>query len=468
MSSVMNHECPMKSAKNGGESGDVIEESAGLPLPPGSFGLPLLGETLEFIKSPRAFVESRRRRYGNVFRSRILGDPTVFMMGSDAMQWIFASERAGTLQRRWAYTFRRVFGAESVAMLDGGAHQERRQLLNTTFSVAAMHDLVPIIEATAARYLDRWADRGGVITLAAEFQKLVFELALVLIFREEYADIDIDHMSRLFAAWKAGHFSPIPLDLPMTTFGRALAARRALIEAIEPIVIARQRRSEQTSDVLGSLLSARDGAGRPLSHSAISDEILLQLFAGHETIVTVISNMMLLLAVHPDVLRRCREEQRAVAAGDGLTLDHIKAMLYLHQTVNEVFRFITPVNLSFRGVVRDVSYDGYRIPSGWSVALGFDGTHHAPSSWSTPEHFDPERFGPDRAEHKKEPCKFLPFGGGPRVCPGRHFAMAEIPIIMSLLLRHYRWELAVDQDLTIAPLPAPMPKSGIKVHFSRL
>lgn len=103
------------------------------PLPPGSSGLPLVGETLPFVLSPVRFAEERQRKYGDIFCSNILGAPTVFLCSAEANQWIFAGE-GKYLQNQWSAPTRRLLGARSLAMINGQEHLDRRRLLAPHFS----------------------------------------------------------------------------------------------------------------------------------------------------------------------------------------------------------------------------------------------------------------------------------------------------------------------------------------------
>jgi cytochrome P450 len=195
-------------------------------------------------------------------------------------------------------------------------------------------------------------------------------------------------------------------------------------------------------------------------------EIQLQLFAGHDTTLTALVNLMMLLAQHPDVLGRARDEQRQAEVRDDRSFAALKKMPYTHQMLSEGLRLIPPVAGAFRVVTEDVSFQGYRIPRGWRVAASPPATHQV-EPWCEPERFDPDRFAPGREAHKPPSGSFIPFGGGLRVCLGQHFAMVEMAIVMALLLRHYEWTLVPGQDLEIAPLPFPRPRSGLQVRFRR-
>ncbi|WP_434391243.1 cytochrome P450 [Melittangium boletus] len=432
-----------------------------LPLPPGSPGLPWMGETLEFLRSSRHFIERRQACHGDVFRSHILGSPAAFLVGPEALQWIFAGE-GKYLQNRWSPAVRRLLGANSLALLEGDAHLERRRLLAPHFSYAAMRGFVPVIESLAARHLTRWAERPGDFTLWPAMRELAFEIALTLLFGERA--VDVPYFMRHFQRWTAGLFVPVPIDLPWTKFGRALASKRAMLDALHRLVSERQALAEQPPDLLGSLLSPREGEA-PLSREAIIDELQLLLFAGHDTTVTALSNLMLLLARHPEAL----EKGRAAVAGlsGPLTLDALRATPYLMQLLHEGMRAIPPIGGAFRVTTRDVAFKGYRIPKGWTVPVSIRSAHLTGAAWPEPDRFDPERFGAERTEPRR-PGTFVPFGGGPRICLGQHFAMVEMSVVLALLLQHYTWELVPGQDLEYVQIPFPQPRSGIQLRMRRL
>jgi cytochrome P450 len=146
----------------------------------------------------------------------------------------------------------------------------------------------------------------------------------------------------------------------------------------------------------------------------------------------------------------------------------MKRMPYLDQVMKEVLRFLPPVGGGFRKVVKECSFHGYRIPAGWSLLYAIGSTHADGQAFADVDRFDPERFGPARAEDKKTRFAFVPFGGGPRVCLGMEYARLEMAVLSVLLCRSYRWELVPGQDLSTAPGPTPRPRSGLQVRFSPL
>ncbi len=431
------------------------------PLPPGRSGLPVLGETLAYLRSSRAFTEARRQQYGNVFRTQLFGSPAVLLLGPEAVQWIFAGE-GKYLRNHWTPGVRKLLGARCLSLIEGSEHLERRRLLAPHFSYATMRQFVPAIESLARRHFERWAALPGDFTLWDAMRGLAFEIALTLIFGQDSVDTSL--LLHHFQRWTKGLFSPLTLDLPFTTFGKALASKKVMLDYLERVVSERQKLAEQPPDLLGSLLNTRDDAGQPLARELIIDELQLLLFAGHDTTVTAMSNLLLQLAQHPDVLQRGREAVASVE--EPLSLEGLRSVPYVAQLIHEGMRLIPPIGGAFRTTTQDVVFQGFRIPKGWVVPVSITSAHAGPE-WPNPNQFDPNRFAPNQPEQKKAGM-YLPFGGGPRICLGQHFAMVEMSVMLVLLLKHYSWELTPGQDLTYTRIPFPRPKSGIQLRMRPL
>jgi retinoid hydroxylase len=444
------------------DSGATTLDVARLPLPPGKSGLPFIGETIEFAQDPARFVAVRRARYGDVFRTHLIGARTVIMTDEDAPAWIFAGE-GKYLQNKWNSSTRRLLGEECTAMLVGPAHAQRRALLMPHFRHSAMRAFAPQIQAISSRHFERWAATGEITVLTA-MQGLVFEVIVTLLLGDG-ADVDIAYLSRLFRTWTAG-IATLPIDLPFTTYHRALKAKTHLLAAIDAIVQARRRQPARQQDILGALLAVRDEEGRPLSQAAVVHELHNQLFAGHDTTVTVMTNLMLQLAQHPAALAQARHELQGAAPAIPFDLELVKQLPYLNAVLHESMRYLAPVSGTFRIMLRDMEYKGYRIPQGWTVRLEIAGTHTDERIWTNPFDFDPARWLPPRQEQDRRQHCFIPFGGGPRLCLGANFAWAEMRVMLALLLRAYAWQVLPDQDLSYSMVPFPRPKQGLRVRFS--
>ncbi|MFB2917151.1 cytochrome P450 [Aerosakkonema funiforme] len=433
-----------------------------LPLPPGNFGLPLIGETVSFLRD-RNFVNKRQKKYGQIFKTHIMGRPTIFMTGAEANRFILSSHMDRFSWREgWPDTFKELLG-ESLFLQEGAEHQRNRKLLMPAFHGKALGNYLSVMERITQNYLQKW-ERLGSFVWFPQFKQLTFEIASFLLIGSEPGE-QTAQLSQWFTELTDGFFT-VPLRWPWTTYGRALRARDRLLAHIEKAVLHRQQ--EPAEDALGLLVQSRDEEGNGLSMQELKVQALLMLFAGHETTTSMLTSFCMALAQHPDVWTRARAEQQKLVGNGSLTIEQIKQMTYLEQVLREVERLYPPVGGGFRCAIEPFEFNGYYVPKGWQITYRIPETHQDSRIFSQPEQFDPDRFSPERAEHKKQEFSLVGFGGGPRICLGIAFAQMEMKIVAAHLLRNYTWELLPEQNLSLDAVPMLHPKDGLRVNFRRI
>ncbi len=429
--------------------------------PPGSFGLPLIGETISFLRDPN-FVIKRQKQYGSIFKTHIIGRPTVIMSGAEANRFILSSDMHRFSWREgWPNTFKELLGG-SLFVQEGAEHQRNRKLLMPAFHGKALTNYVGTMERLTINYLEKW-EQLGTFTWFSEFKQLTFEIASALLIGSE-PGAQTAYLSELFHYLTNGLFA-IPLRWRWTSYGKALQARDQILAHIEKAV--RHRQQQPAQDALGLLVQSRDEDGNGLSMEELKAQALLMLFAGHETTTSMLTSLCMALAQHPEVLAKARSEQQQLATNEELTLEQIREMTYLEQVLREVERMYPPVGGGFRGVVEGFEFQGYYVPKGWQVLYRITDTHLDSNIYTQPDCFDPERFSPSRAEHKKQDFSLVGFGGGSRNCLGVAFAQLEMKIVAAHLIRNYTWELLPKQNLTLDAVPTLHPVDGLKVKFQR-
>ena len=150
------------------------------PLPPGSFGLPIIGETPSFLSDP-AFADKRQEKYGPIFKTNILGRPTVVMVGPEANRFILSSHmRHFSWRDGWPGTFKELLG-ESLFLQEGEEHQRNRKLLRPAFHGKALEGYLDTMEHITQTYLTKWEAMEsftGAIT-KNQVKQLLFEQGVV-------------------------------------------------------------------------------------------------------------------------------------------------------------------------------------------------------------------------------------------------------------------------------------------------
>lgn len=442
----------------------MIRTETPLPLPPGNFGLPLIGETLSFFGDPD-FAKKRFQQHGSIFKTRLLGNPTVFIQGADANRFILTGENQN-FEVSWPPSTRALLGKLSLALQTGDVHQKRRKLLAQAFMPRALAGYIATMEEITHQYLQRWQTQGE-LTWYPELRNYTLDIACKLL-------VGLDNGSQTplgqqFEVWCGGLFS-IPLQLPWTRFGRAKQCRDRLLQTIEDIIRQRQQFANPGDDTLGLLVQATDEEGNHLSAEELKDQVLLLLFAGHETLTSAVASFCLLTAQHPDVLDKICQEQQQFPWDQPLTLESLREMTYLEQVLKEVLRLIPPVGGGFRTAIQDCEYKGYHIPTGWTVLYQIGTTHQDTSLYPQPDRFEPDRFSPDRIQSQtidQQKYGYVPFGRGIRECLGKEFARLEMKIFAAHLARRYQWDLLPNQNLEMVTIPTPHPRDGLQIRFSK-
>jgi cytochrome P450 len=431
------------------------------PLPPGSTGLPFLGEPplglLDYT-----YLMKRYQKYGPVFRTRVLGRNVAIFMGPEANRFLLQS---GMKHFAWRYgwppTFVELLG-ESLFVQDGEEHRLKRRLIMPAFHRQSLHNYLATMEEITIRYLEQW-ERMGKFGWLNQNKQFTFEIASTLLAGSAPGD-ESEHLSQLFNTLTGG-FINIPLRWSWTPYGKALAARKELLSYIDRAI--ENRRINPTNDALSLLIHTRDEDGNALTNTELQSQMLLMLFAGHETSASMLTSLEMVLPRHPEIWEKARAEQLALGIDGALTMDAIRQMTYLDQLLKETERMYPPVPAGFRGVVEDLEFNGYRIPKGWTALYMVNAAHRDPAVFKDPDTFDPDRFSPERDESGKVPFSLVGFGGGPRVCVGYAFAQLEMKIMLSYLLRRYTWDVLPGQNLKMIYRPTLFPLSGMHVQFRR-
>lgn len=166
-------------------------------------------------------------------------------------------------------------------------------------------------------------------------------------------------------------------------------------------------------------------------------------FAGMDTNYTTITWAMTELMRNPKVMVKARQEVRQVCGGKGKVEESDNENLpYLRAVVKETLRLHTPLPFLIpRESIRQTNINGYNIPEKTLVLINMYSICRDPRYWESPLEFMPERFLGNPIDYKGQHFEYLPFGSGRRICPGMHFAMALVELVLANILYSFDWEL---------------------------
>jgi cytochrome P450 len=432
------------------------------PLPPGRLGLPFLGESLAFMRSPFLFLDERKSRYGNVFKSRVLGRDIVFLAGLEAAEAFYDPEN---ISRSDAHPAPLVdlFGGTNFEMYDGPKHLALKSIAISAFDAAAIAAWLPDIERLTETALARMA-AAGEVAATVEFRRLVVEeIALNVMGIAPGATTAA--MARDCATTLIGIVST-PVAAPGFAYARARAARDRLLALIRATIA--ERRPKPGNDALSRMLSARSPDGRSFSDAEAVLEIQHILLGGF-IVFSLMAETMRRLAEQPRLRERCAAEISAHAAAGPLSVAALSRLTTTMNVILEAKRLVPLVPLAFGRALRTFPFGGFRIPAGWAVYLALWLNNRDPAVFADPETFDADRFAAPRAEQDKHRLAFIPQGAGPRTghqCLGLDYSTILVLVLLTHLVRGYRWELpqqSLETDWRQLP---PAPREGMRVRVS--
>jgi cytochrome P450 len=424
--------------------------------------LPLLGETLAYAKNSFRFIEERLAAHGGIFRSNILGRDTVVLAGPDAAgQFIDDTHvmREGSMPPH----VQELFGGRSLPLLDGEVHRARKSLVLQGFTREALSTYLPLIQEAVERAFGQWSVRPEIPWLD-ELKRLSIEIIGSTVIGLS-PGAEMDALRRDYATVTEG-FATLPVNLPGTRYNKALKARDRILALLRRKVV--ERRTSPGDDGLSRILRARTDEGVAISDEEAVLELHHLVIAGY-IIFAELGALVRQVADHPAVRERLAEEVRMVTPTGPLTLGILAGMRYLTQVVMEVKR-MTPIIPAVFGKSRTAfDVNGVTVPTGWMVLWALIPSHTTHSVYSAAATFDPDRFGPVRAEEKRHEHAFVPQGAGPATghrCPGLDFATYTMEIFAVVLLRSYAWALPPQNfDLDWSKTP-PEPKEGLRARVT--
>ncbi|WMV15442.1 hypothetical protein MTR67_008827 [Solanum verrucosum] len=443
-------------------------------LPPGSFGWPVIGETIEFLFSnPEKFVRDRMNKYSqDIFKTKIMGEKTVVICGPNGHKFLFSNEeklftvfRTHSMQR----IFRSYQSKNPSCPPPPSLSQSTRVIRQPGFlKPEALARYLGEMDCITKELLQsHWEGKSEIQTY--HFAKIL-TLSLASRFFLGSTNSSSERMVKLvhyFDDITLGLHAMI-LNVPGMAFYRAnkaaIAIRRELIDVIK------EKKDEMSKgvkmqDILCHMIVVKDNNGEFMGENEIADKIMGILVAGYSTVATTITFLMKYVGERFDIYEKILKEQKEIAAakkeGELLEWEDMNKMKYSWNVICETMRLTPPLQGTFREVLTDFTYAGYTIPKGWKVYWTTSSTNKNPLYFQDPQVFDPSRYekcdGPI-------PYTYVPFGGGPRMCPGKEYARLAILTFLHNVVMKYKWELLVPNEKIVGDM-MPTPENGLPIRL---
>lgn len=455
-----------------------------VPRPPGPpcpwWGLPLLRS---LSRDYLGFVQRLQHAHGDITYMHLGPEHAYDLLSPELVRAVLVEQADHFIRwERGIEVFSQVFG-QGLLTTEGETWKRQHRLLRPGFAPRRVAGYAGLMVDAARQALDDLVPAGQAsarVEVDALMTRLTMDVILRTLFssraRDEARDAS-DATQVLGRHAMREMFLPVtPPDwLPLPGKARkrwALRTLRALVDRHIDARLTADPATAPTDDLLAMMLAVRDdedaGVDTGLSRAELHDQCMVFFQAGHETSATALLWWSRLMAEHPQIARRARDEVDQVLAGRDPTPADLPRLDWLGATLKEAMRLYPPVPaLMSRRAVKDAQVGEWRIPAGSLVRLTPWVMHHDPRWFPEPEVFRPERFTADAPPVPRG--AWLPFGTGPRVCIGQHFAMLEMMLVAAMLLQRY--ELAIEPGEAIRPAAelnvTLRPTGGLRLSFTR-
>lgn len=407
-----------------------------------------------------AQVEGWLRRYGPMIAFRLAGQRIVVVGDAEALGTMLRDRPEGFRRTpRLAAISRELGLAGGVFGAEGDAWKRQRRMVMAGFDPRNLRAYFPKLAVTAARLRRRWqtaARADAPIDLQADLMRFTVDAISGLAFGadintlESDADVIQRHLDRIFPTIFRRLLSPVPTwrwfrtkaDREVDASVAAVdVAIRDFIAAARARLAADPARREKPGNLLEAMLVAADTegtAGPGIGEQEIAGNVMTMLLAGEDTTAHTLAWAIDFLHRHPDAAARARGEVDALCGPiEGWTIDRFSSLPWLEACASETMRLKPVAPALTLQALRDTVVSGVLVPKGTIVWAALRTPSLEPQHFADPERFDPSRWldGAMPAPGSLSANRVnMPFGAGPRVCPGRQLALLEMKIALAVLL----------------------------------
>ncbi|KAH9916560.1 cytochrome P450 [Epithele typhae] len=422
------------------------------PLPPGPVALPVLGNVHQL---PQTYQEQTfaewGKQYGEVVYAKIFQRPVLILNTLRAAQELLEKKSSNFSDRPRLILLAELMGWDNVVthLKMGERHKRHRKWMHDNFQTKSALDGYRTVQLR-----ETYTFLAGLLDTPADFLSHINRWSTGIImditYGHQIASLE-DPYSRLAhrtttETVRGGSpgsmlvdFFPLLKELPTwgpgAGFKRNAFRIRALVEELmnAPYELVRSQIAAGTArpSFTASLLEETFARGGPTAEEAddIKGAAGAIFAAGSETTVTVLSNVLLALVMHPEAFARAQAEMdRVVGRARVPDLDDRGGLPYLDAVLAEVLRWRCPVPLAIPHNTRtEDSWNGFRIPGDTMVVPNCWNMTQDPAAYPAPHAFRPERWlEMDPATADARHPRRIVFGFGRRLCPGREFAEANV------------------------------------------
>ena len=439
---------------------------ASITRPPGPKGHFLLGVLPEIREEDVKFATRIAREYGDIVYFRVVNIPTYLISHPRYIEEILLTNYRNFIKAVYLRESKRLFG-DGLLTSDGDLWVRERRMGQRAFRHEHIDTYAQMIVGYTERLINRWRD-GEVHDVHQEMMRLTLEIIGHVLFGRNIADeveeaaaainVYLEQFADRFGMYAVPEWIPTPGNVRY---------RRAM-QKLDGIIYGAIHEGRESKDgeksLLNAFLLAQRAYGFEMSDRQLRDEMATLFFTGHETTGLALTWTLFLLGEHPQAEQKLLRELDEVLGERQATLDDVRRLPYLDGVIKESLRLYPPAYGVVREALNDCEIGGYTIPKGATVAMFQWVVHRDPRFFEDPDAFRPERWADGLADRLPK-FAYFPFGGGPRNCIGKDFALLEIALVLATVMRRFRFRTVPGHRTWPLPSLTLRPEYGMKMNL---
>ena len=431
-------------------------------FPPLASWVKYLVKARQFIKNPFPVIDGALGRLGTTYTFFMGGiQKAVLTIDPVAAKHVLQKNHRGYEKSAIVTDLLAKYTGHGLLTSTGDYWLRQRRLIQPGFHKRRIESLQILMQTEVDRCMKSWSPLGVSGTsfdAYAEMNHLTFRIVARTLFSTSLEANGLDELSHLISTLQSFIVQEVrePYKRWWFHLSGAIKSHIRLAEGareiIRQVIIDRRKATDKPDDLLSMLLaSTYEDTGLGMDDDQLIDECLILFVAGHETSANALSWMIYLLGKYPEQLSRIQHA------------DTIQQEILIRNIIYETIRLYPPAWVVDRISLEDDQVLDYLLPVGTVWIIYIRGMHRNPDYWKDPDQFIPDRWNdPDLNKEA-----YMPFGAGPRLCIGEHFAWMEMQLILTEIIRHWDIKL-ISKEINEKPLVTLRPLEPVMITIRNL
>ncbi|MBJ2122888.1 cytochrome P450 [Flavobacterium sp. IB48] len=421
-------------------------------------------------RNPIPFHKRYFEKFGDSFSIRIgLSRYIILSRDNEIAQYILVKNQRNYNKSKFQSVYLSKYLGKGLLTSDGDFWLKQRRLIQPAFHKQKMNQLVDNMNKTITAEVDN-LDENKFFDVFPAMSQLAFNVVAKSLFEFSISEEKLHRIKFIIEEVQKFLVKEIRLPHKALWFSLSGQVRKHLNLAeennniIQEIIEGRNASNEEYNDLLNMLMETRyEDTGESMSMQQLIDEIKVLFIAGHETTANALTFTLHFLGRYPEIQQKIFDEITEIESHTDNVIEQLQKMTYTNAVLNESMRLYPPAWITDRENVEDDSLTEFKIKKSTLIGISFYELHRNPKYWDNPDQFIPERF---LGEQKKKSMQyFYPFGAGPRMCIGTGFAIYEMCLAISQIVKKYEIK-SKNETVNFNPLVTLKPVN-IEVSFSK-